>query len=273
MEKQLQDANGKLRNMARFHNMSVSDTQRLDGALNSSRQENKELTRKLNLSLKEIQNLTSSHQDSISEKDEEISDLKIRQGEILERKDQLNQRRLDDKDDEHDKLYDHFLKLMAEKAAEIDKRDDEIATLRGIVRSDAMAPEGEGTEETKLRNALNRQWKTAKTAEAQLKEVKEENGNLRLHRAGKNNKKVTRMRQEATQERREKHAEQETEEQETEEQITAQQPPVAPRAPTAPFADRAPAAPLADRTPAAPSTRQTRAAPNVMRGLSRSKWA
>jgi hypothetical protein len=197
-----------------------------------------------------------------SEKEKEISDLKTHQAEVLDKKDQLHQRRLKDKDDEHQEL-------MAEKDAEIDKRDDEIATLRGIVRSDVRAPDREGSEETKLRDALSRQWDFTETAEKQLEELEEKNRDLRtVQRAGKNNRKQRRVLQEARQDRQEERAEEETGE-----QIIATQAPVDLRAPTAPLADRAPAAPFISRAPTAPLADRTRAAPNAMKELSRSRWA
>jgi myosin heavy subunit len=207
---------------------------------------------------------TTSERDE-SETDKEISDLKTHQAEILDEKDHAHQKLIKDKDDEHQEL-------MAEKAAEIDKRGGEIATLRGIVRSDAMTSEGADSEEARLKNALTRQWDITDAVGLQMKELEKENEDLRndvrLHRAGRNNKKATQMRQEATEERRERRAEQETGE-----QIIAPQTPVAPRAHTAPVAPQTPTAPFTGRGPIAPFAGRTRAAPNAMNGLSRSRWA
>jgi hypothetical protein len=120
--------------------------------------------------------LTSRLQDIVAEKNEEISDVKIEQGQILDRKDHQNMRCLDDMRDEHNEVYDGFMGLMAKRNATIAELLEEIATLKGIVRPHSMAPEKEGTKETRLTDALTHPWDITDLAEAQLNEVEEEDG-------------------------------------------------------------------------------------------------
>jgi hypothetical protein len=123
-----------------------------------------------------VETLTSRLQDIVAEKNEEISDVKIQQGEILDRKDHQNMRCLDDMRDEHNEVYDGFMGLMAKRNATIAELLEEIATLKGIVRPHSMAPEKEGTKETRLTDALTHPWDITDLAEAQLNEVEEEDG-------------------------------------------------------------------------------------------------